>query len=134
MKTSLTIARAAFALTGLFQLVAGVLIWTGRGVPLTSPHMAVGGVFVLSLWAIALLCARRGAPAGLVAGAMVWGVLLAAFGMVQAGLMRTQGHWIIRVIHLLMGVIALGLGGMLTARTRARAATPGEPAPEGRPA
>jgi hypothetical protein len=40
-------------------------------------------------------------------------VALPAFGMIQASLLVGPMHWIIRVLHLLMGLAAMAVAGML---------------------
>jgi hypothetical protein len=44
---------------------------------------------------------------------LLWGLALPAFGMTQATMLIGPWHWIIQVIHLLMGLIALGVADRL---------------------
>ncbi len=124
MKISLLITRALFGLTGVIQLILGIMFWFGRAISLVPLHMAVGGIFVLSLWVLSVMGARAGRALGLAATTIVWGLLLAVVGMVQTRLMPGPSHWVIRVLHLLMAVIAMGLGGVLTVRLRDRVLRP----------
>jgi hypothetical protein len=70
------------------------------------------------------LSLRARTPPTLVVIAMVWGVVVIALGMAQTRLVLGPSHWIVQVAHLLVGVIAMGLGGGIQAHMRrvARAA------------
>ena len=122
MSIAIKVTRGLVGITGIIQLVLGVLFWTGHAMALVPLHMILGSVFVLALWTLAVLAARAGAPVGLVATTLVWGLLLPALGMGQMQLLPGPGHWVIRVAHLLMGLVAMGLAGALFARVRAQAA------------
>jgi len=97
----------------LILLVLGVSFWTGHGLQLVPLHMALGLLLVLGLWALAALAALRGAPLGPVIGAVVLGLAVIALGMTQTQLLPGSAHWIIQVLHLLLGMGAMGLGERL---------------------
>jgi len=120
MSTAIKVTRGLVGISGLIQLALGVLFWTGHATALIPLHMILGFVFVLALWTLAVLAARAGAPAGLVATTLVWGLLLPALGIGQMQLLPGPGHWTVRVAHLLMGVVAMGLAGALFTRGRGR--------------
>ena len=48
---------------------------------------------------------------GLVALAAVWGLIVPILGVMQTQLLPGGAHWVIEVIHLLVGLVAIGLGG-----------------------
>lgn len=97
----------------LILLVLGVSFWTGHALQLAPLHMAVGLVFVLGLWSIATLAALRGTPVGQVIGAVVLGLAVLALGATQTRILPGSGHWIIQVLHLLLGMGAMGLAERL---------------------
>jgi hypothetical protein len=39
-------------------------------------------------------------------------------GLTQSSLMMGEFHWVIRVIHLLLGLLTIGMGHMAAARSR----------------
>jgi len=80
VRTATTIVRTLIRLTGLVQIVLGVLFWTGNARGLIPLHMLVGFVLVLSLWVMAALAARAGVQPGLVALAAVWGLVVGGRG------------------------------------------------------
>ena len=56
------------------------------------------------------------------ASAVIIGALVLVLGMIQSSLMVGELHWIIQVIHLLLGITAIGVGHMAAARARKGAA------------
>ncbi len=129
MKTTTTAAQMLLRFAGLLALILGVLFWTGNAGTLVSVHMLLGIVVVLSLWTLAFLGARAGVNWGLVVLAVLWGLLTVALGMVQVQLLPDNLHWIIQILHLLIGVAAIGQGEALGARIKRRqtAGASGEP-------
>jgi uncharacterized membrane protein len=52
----------------------------------------------------------------------VWGLIVLGLGLTQTNLLLNSAHWVIQVLHLLVGLIAIGLGEMITARYRRQSA------------
>jgi hypothetical protein len=125
MQTVTTIVHMLLRLAGLIAIVLGLLFWTGNALPLIPIHMLVGIIVVLALWTLAILAFRAGVSPGLVALAIVWGLIVTILGMTQTSLLPGSWHWVIQVLHLLLGVGAVGLGETLGARIkRARTLAP----------
>jgi hypothetical protein len=103
-------------ITGVFQVLLGIAFWTGHGLTLIPLHMAVGTLFVLSLWILAVRAGLSGAGWGLAGATIAWGAGAIAFGMVQAQILPGAPHWVIRVLHLLVGMVAMGLAARLGLR------------------
>jgi hypothetical protein len=119
MKKAIVVAGGLVSLTGVIQLILGILFWTGHARALVPIHMTVGVVFVLCSWTLAGISARVGAPLGLTIATFVWGLVLATYGMMQTAILPGPSHWMVQVGHLLMAVVAMGLAGALQARARA---------------
>jgi hypothetical protein len=69
------------------------------------------------LWVLAITAALgKGGNWGLAIGAIVLGLVIASLGMVQKNLLVGSTHWIIQVIHLLLGLSAAALGEMIAGR------------------
>jgi hypothetical protein len=133
MKRGTTIAQMVVRLAGLFQIVTGLLFWLGNAITLTNVHMLIGLVVVLGLWALAILGWRAHVAPGRVGLAVVWGVIVIVFGVTQTGLLIGDLHWIIEVLHLLVGIGALAQAEMLGARIKAslaNGAREGAPRPQ----
>src|ERR687895_381928 len=118
MKTATTVAHTLVRLAGLSAIVLGVLFWTGNARALIPVHMVIGLVLVLSLWTLAFLAARAGVNRGFVALAVVWGFVVPVLGLTQGQLLPSDYHWVIKVVHLLVGLGAMGQGDGLVARIK----------------
>src|ERR1700716_287472 len=99
MQVVLTVAQWVVRITGVLLLILGLLIWTEGMFALISVHMLLGG-----LWP------RPGVPVGLAAGVAVVAIVMLALGMTQASLLPGPNHWIIQILHLLVGMAAVGMG------------------------
>jgi uncharacterized membrane protein YagU involved in acid resistance len=101
------------------QVALGIVVWTGHEDSLIPAHIAVGLLLVADLWAAVGLGLRSGAPAGLAIIAMVWSVGMPLFGLVQTNLLPGEAHVVVQVLHLVVGLAAVGLVEAL-ARSRPR--------------
>jgi hypothetical protein len=108
---------------GVIQLVLGILFWTGNALGLVDLNQFIGILLVLALWTQAALAHRAGVPGGLVAGAAVYGLIVPIVGLTQRELLPGSAHWVIQVIHLLLGIGLIGLAENLATRAKARLAT-----------
>jgi len=91
------------------QVALGILVWTGHGDSLIPVHIAVGLLLVVDLWAAVALGLRSGAPTGLAVLALVWSVGMPVFGLVQANVLTGDIHVAVQVLHLAVGLAAVGL-------------------------
>jgi len=127
---TLTIAQMTLRASFLIELVLGILFWTNVVNTDTSAlvpvHMLIGIIVVLSLWTIGL-------AQGLMKGSNDFGLALLTFivglAVIVVGLFQRQWltadsqHWIIQVIHLLLGLAAIGTGEMVAAIAKRRVKT-----------
>ncbi|HEY1456702.1 MAG TPA: hypothetical protein VGG31_09395 [Candidatus Dormibacteraeota bacterium] len=113
-----TVAQWTVRICGLVLIVLGALIWTGHGDQLVDVHETFGILLVIGLWTLAFLGARAGLPVGLVVVAFVWGLIAPALGLTQANILNNGWHWVIQVIHLLIGLGAIGIAEQLGRRIR----------------
>jgi hypothetical protein len=118
MKTAITILLWTIRITGLFQILVGLAFWTNNGLSLVPVHMLVGLLLVIALWVLAVLAAFKGVSMGLVALAAVWGLIVLILGDMQAQLLPGEAHWVIEVVHLLVGLVAIGLGSRLASMSK----------------
>lgn len=118
MKTATSIAYVILHITGLVQITTGLLFWTGNAYSLIPVHMLSGLILVLSLWTIAIVALLMGVNRGLAAVALGWGLIVPILGVTQSGLLPGPYHWVIQLIHLLVGVVAMGMGVRLGGRIR----------------
>ncbi len=115
--TVVRIAIMVLRVTVLLALILGILFWTGNALGLVLIHMALGILAVLSLWILGGAIASTKGGIGLAIGAFVWGLLVAVLGLTQGNLLAAGStHWVIQVLHLLLGLGAIGLGEMIAGR------------------
>jgi hypothetical protein len=75
--------------------------------------MMLGALFVVALVTLAILCARAGAPRGLVILLLLCAAITPVLGFMQLQWMPGRFHWVIRVIHLLVGIGAMAIVGRI---------------------
>jgi uncharacterized membrane protein len=122
MRSTITAIQMGIRALGVVQLVLGIIFWTGNALGLVDLHQLIGILLVLGLWTQAAMAHRAGVPGGLVAGAAVYGLLVPIVGLTQRDLFPGSAHWVIQVIHLLLGLGLLALAENLAQRAKARLA------------
>jgi hypothetical protein len=102
----------------LLALVLGLLVWFNIAKSsLKDVHMLLGIIVVLSLWVLGGFIVATKGGIGIGIGAFVLGLVVFLFGLTQEGIPPTGNlHWIIQVIHLLLGLSAAGMGEMIAGR------------------
>ena len=109
----------ALSLAGLLALILGLLFWTGSALNLISLHMLLGFLAVGALWIIGVAQAFGHSGSWIIAlVSIIVGGLMLFLGLTQSSLMMGEFHWVIRVIHLLLGLLTIGMGHMAAARSR----------------
>lgn len=98
------------------QVTLGVLFWTGNAFAWLQVHMLTGILLVLALWVQSVLAARTGLGWTVVVVAFVWGLIVVALGMTQDSVLTGDLHWLIKVLHLLVGLGAVGMAESLAVR------------------
>jgi len=116
MKSAVTTLRILVRLCGLILIVLGIIFWTGHALGLVLLHMIVGLVLAVCLWVLAFLAARAHIGGSFAALVAVWALLMVIFGAVHVNLMPGRAHWVTQVLHLLVGLAALGMGDQLGMR------------------
>jgi hypothetical protein len=118
-----TVAQMTIRISGVLLLALGVFIWTGNFDQLIPYHRILGFVLVIALWTLSFLAARAGVSIGLVAAAVVWGLIAPIVGLTQTSILTGGFHWVIQVVHLVIGLGAIGWGEGLGQAIKSR--TPG---------
>jgi hypothetical protein len=115
---------AAMTLRGGFvlALLLGLGFWTSI-IPtggLVLVHMLLGIIVVASLWYLGLAQATvRGGSLGLTLGTFVLGLIVAVFGLTQVRIEATVHATLpIQITHVVLGLLAIGLGEMCNGRIR----------------
>jgi hypothetical protein len=122
MRSTITAIQMGIRAGWLVQLALGLAFWTGNLLGLVDLHQLLGILLVLALWTQAAMAHRAGVPGGLVAAAAVWGLVVVIVGLTQRDLLTGSAHWVIEVVHLLLGIGLIGLAESLATRAKARLA------------
>ncbi len=128
MSRAVTVVHMTLRISGVLLILLGLTFWTGNALQLIPVHEFLGFVLVLSLWTLAFLGARAGVPRGIVIAAVAWGLIAPILGLTQANLLTSNWHWVIQVLHLLVGLAAIGTGEGLVQRMRRMGSTPAKAA------
>lgn len=116
MAITMTVVQAVIGLAGLALIILGFGFWAGKGLNLVPLHEKLGILVVILLWAVALAGFAYDVSKALIATTIVWGFVVVAFGFAQTGMMVGDLHWIIRVLHLIVGLAALVLAARIAKR------------------
>lgn len=117
------IASIVLRLCGALAVILGILFWSGNTLNLIPIHMLLGLLVVLSLWIVGIGQAfSSGGSWPLAGGALLLGLLVIVVGMTQSSLLVGPFHWVIQVVHLLLGILAVGIGQTTAARWRSSSA------------
>ena len=127
MSRAVTVVHMTIRISGLLLILLGLGIWTGRADQVIPVHELLGFVLVLSLWTLSYLAARAGVAMRWVVLAVAWGLVAPILGLTQQNLVMGDWHWTIQILHLLIGLGAIGQGENLATRMR-RIGAPGVPA------
>ena len=100
-------------LGALLQIAVGIGLWTGHLYSLVGIHQIVGVMFVLALWVIAGIAIAQRRSVGLAAFGIAWGVLVAGLGFSQQAILPGDFHWVIRVLHLVIGMASMPIAERL---------------------
>lgn len=120
--TATNAAQWTVRIAGLITLVLGLVIWVGAPDVAYPVHMLLGVILTAGLWALAILGIRAGTGPALPAVAVAWSVLMVLFGLNQVQVLP-ENQALVEVAHLLVGIVAIGIGEALGARIRRVAAT-----------
>jgi hypothetical protein len=122
MRVAALVIQNAVRLLGLILLVLGLRFWTGHSLRFVPVHMRIGEIVVGLLWILAAMGLRRGVPPGLVLGGMFYGVIVLAFAFRMQMFLPGGAHEVIRVVHFLFGLGAIGMVEMIGGRIKRAAA------------
>jgi hypothetical protein len=100
-------------IAGSVALVLGLLIWTFQ-LDVVSIHTLFGLVVAIALLVISMLSALTRPLRALGITGIVYSFILPLLGLNQETLLVGNLHWIIQIIHLLVGIGALALGGVMS--------------------
>ena len=108
-------------ISALLALILGILLWVHVLPDSSAPiHMLLGIIVVLALIILGVAFGTsKGGNWGLAGGAIVLAIIVAGFGGSQRAILPAHNiHWMIQVIHLILGLAAIGMGEAIAGRYR----------------
>lgn len=102
-------------LDGIGALILGVILWTGSPGVLKI-HILTGFIMSLTMLLIGLMGFFARVKPALPIIAIAWALLLPYVGFAQLKLFPGHSHVVIQVIHLLIGICAIGIAEALAAK------------------
>jgi hypothetical protein len=113
------VSSMVLRISALAALILGIIFWTGNADNLQIVHIVLGFLVVISLWVLGIAQGvRRGGSFGLALATFVVGFFVLLVGLFQTRWLTGSNHWVIQVIHLILGLSAISLGEMIGARYR----------------
>ena len=113
--TTVRIIQWVAGLAGLAALVLGLLIWFAN-IDFINIHMLLGLIVALSLLVLGIIAVFTRGLRVLGAVGIVYALIVPAFGLTQSTMLIGSLHWLIQTAHLLVGLGALALIGIIGAR------------------
>jgi hypothetical protein len=102
-------------IAGLGALALGLLFWIAQ-IDLLNIHMLLGLTVALALLVLSIVMVATRGMRLLGAIGIVYAFILPIFGLTQSGILIGSTHWLIQVAHLLVGLGALALAGIMGTR------------------
>ena len=115
MTGTVNVLRWVARLDWLVVLILGIVLWTGSP-GLLKVHIITGFILTLALLLIGLVGFLARVPPALPIVAIAWAILLPYVGFAQLKLLPGASHIVIQIIHLLVGICALGVVEALGAK------------------
>jgi len=113
-------ASYVLRIAGVGAVALGLALWSGRLYDWLHVHVVLGLVVVLALWTLSGFGLVRQHSGGRAVLGFLLGLAVLGLGMTQTDVLPGPDHWVIRALHLLLGLGAVGLGESLAKRLRAK--------------
>ena len=109
-------------ITGMIQLLLGLVVWTGKIEMLVLVHILVGSILTLALLMLTYRAFQAGVNRKFVLLAAVWIVILPIWGLAQDKILPDSYLLLMQILHVLCGLGAIGIGEMLGVQSRKQSA------------
>ena len=109
------IIQVILGIAGLGALLLGLLFWIAN-IDLISIHMLFGLIVALTLLIMSIIAvSTRGMRIWGIVG-IVYALIVPVFGLTQSGILTGNLHWLIQTAHMLVGIGAMVLTGIMSTR------------------
>ncbi len=109
------IIQIILGIAGLGALTLGLLFWIAN-IELIGMHMLFGVIVALTLLVMSIMAvSTRGMRIWGMVG-IIYALIVPVFGLTQSDILTGNLHWLIRTAHMLVGIGALVLAGIMSVR------------------
>ena len=115
MKGIVAALRWVARIIGVIALILGIILWTGS-TRVLGIHILTGFIMSITMLLIGGVGFFARVKPGLPVIAIAWALLLPYFGFAQFRLLPGASHIVIQVIHLLIGICAVGIAEAIAAK------------------
>jgi len=105
----INLLRWCVRIAGLAALVLGILLWSATLTGSVDLHMVLGAIVAAALALLAIYAVVRRVRIPMAIAALVWTVATIYVGMMQVHWLTGSHHWIVKTVHLLLGIGAIGM-------------------------
>lgn len=112
---TMRITRVILGIAGVGALLLGLLFWIAN-IDLTSIHMLFGLIVALTLLIMSIIAISTSRMRIWGIAGIIYAVILPIFGLTQSNLLPGNLHWLIETAHMLVGIGAMALAGMMSVR------------------
>ena len=109
------VARWVGRIAGLGALALGLLFWFAN-IEFVLIHMLLGVTVAFSLLLLGLAALSKKGMRLLGAVGVIYACLVPVLGLTQGRILIGSAHWVIQVAHLLVGIGAIALIGIMSTR------------------
>jgi hypothetical protein len=120
MSDWISIFKMVVRFVGGLLLILGLAFWITQNANLVLFHLLLGILFVLAVITLAILAALSKGPKSSVILVLGLGLVQPFLGLSQASILPGSLHWIVHVVHLLVGIASIGLAEVLVRQVNAR--------------
>lgn len=118
MKQATLVLQNLIRLIGLILILLGIEFWMKRNLRYVGIHMRLGELLILLLWILAWLALRAGVRHQLVIVAILYGFVVFLYAANMGRILPGPAHEAVRVVHLLLGLGAIGFAETLGKRIK----------------
>lgn len=116
----INLLRWCVRIGGLAALILGILLWRGLFIGGVNLHIGLGLLVAAALAILALRAAAASIRMPMAIAGVVWAAATVYVGLMQTHWLPGGSHWIVDVLHLLLGIGAIGMaeaiGGAMARR------------------
>jgi len=112
-----TVSKWVLRVSAILALILGIIIWANDSLAssLVNIHLPLGVLVTLSLIVLGIMYGTaKGGNWGFASLAIVWGIIVFAVGAAQLGM--NDPNVLYKILHLLIGLLAIGIGEMVATR------------------